>query len=164
MGALMVTLTRMLVVLAGALTAVPLLAQSGVPSPEVVFVCEHGAAKSVIAAGHFNKIARERGLNIHAVARGTNPDPEVAPKVVAGLKSEGVTDITVKPQRVTEQDTTNAKRVITLGCMLPHRAKTANWNDIPPPSLDYSTASRAIRERVKALINELSTTDIRNTK
>ncbi len=26
-----------------------------------VFVCEHGAAKSIVAAAHFNRIAREKG-------------------------------------------------------------------------------------------------------
>ena len=31
-----------------------LLAQAASTSAEVVFVCEHGAAKSVIAAAHFN--------------------------------------------------------------------------------------------------------------
>lgn len=32
-----------------------------IASQTVLFVCEHGAAKSVIAAAHFNKIAKERG-------------------------------------------------------------------------------------------------------
>jgi protein-tyrosine-phosphatase len=35
----------------------------------VVFVCEHGAAKSVIATTYFNKIAAERGLRAHASVR-----------------------------------------------------------------------------------------------
>ena len=50
------------------------LAQSAVPAePTVVFVCEHGAAKSVIATAYFNKIAAERGLRARAVYRGVNP-------------------------------------------------------------------------------------------
>ena len=32
----------------------------------VVFVCEHGAAKSLIAAAYFNKLAGERGLSARA--------------------------------------------------------------------------------------------------
>src|SRR3954466_12315897 len=35
--------------------------------PTVVFVCEHGAAKSVIATTYFNKIAAERGLKARAL-------------------------------------------------------------------------------------------------
>src|SRR5215813_9354941 len=37
----------------------------------VVFVCEHGAAKSVIATAYFNKLAAERGLAYRATFRGT---------------------------------------------------------------------------------------------
>jgi hypothetical protein len=39
------------------------------PAPaaaNVVFVCEHGAAKSVVASEYFNKLAAERG---RAIAR-----------------------------------------------------------------------------------------------
>ena len=45
------------------------------PSPRdkaVVFVCEHGAAKSVVATAYFNKLAAERGLPFRATFRGTN--------------------------------------------------------------------------------------------
>ena len=31
-------------------------------APAVIFVCEHGAAKSLIAAAYFNKLAAERGM------------------------------------------------------------------------------------------------------
>jgi protein-tyrosine-phosphatase len=59
--------------------------------PKVLFVCEHGAAKSIIAVAHFNKLAKERGLPHRAVARGTHPDPTFAPKAISGLKAEGLT-------------------------------------------------------------------------
>jgi hypothetical protein len=38
-------------------------------TPTILFVCEHGAAKSVIAAAYFDKLAKERGLNYRAVFR-----------------------------------------------------------------------------------------------
>ena len=154
-GRTMLTLTRIAVSLAAATLAPALLAQTASTSADVVLVCEHGAAKSVIAAAHFNHIARQRGLNLRAVARGTNPDPEVAPKVIAGLKSEGLKEITMKPQLVSERDTSDAKRVVTLGCKLPHKARGTDWNDIPSPSANYSAASSAIRTRVEALVDEL---------
>jgi len=37
----------------------------------VVFVCEHGSAKNVIAAAYFNKLAKEQNLKMQAVSRGT---------------------------------------------------------------------------------------------
>lgn len=152
----MLTITRIVVSLIVATLAPALLGQAASSSPQVVFVCEHGAAKSVIAAAHFNHIAQQRGLKVRAIARGTNPDPEVAPKVIAGLKSEGLKEITAKPQLVSERDTSNAQRVVTLGCKLPHNARSTGWNDIPSPSADYSAASSAIRSRVEALVDELA--------
>ena len=43
----------------------------------VLFVCLHGAAKSVVAAAHFRRLAAARGLAIGAVAAGTEPDAEL---------------------------------------------------------------------------------------
>jgi hypothetical protein len=48
------------------------------PKPTVVFVCEHGSAKSVIAAVEFKRMAKENGLDVNVLTRGTNPDPEIA--------------------------------------------------------------------------------------
>src|SRR5215207_1472346 len=46
------------------------------PRPRVLFVCLHGAAKSVVGAAHFRRLAAARGLDIDAVAAGTEPDDE----------------------------------------------------------------------------------------
>lgn len=123
---------------------------------KVVFVCEHGAAKSVMAAAYFNQLAKERGLAVRAVSSGTNPDPAVSPKVIAGLRSEGVTEITAKPRLVTEQDLSGATRVVTLGCALPYKVKATDWKDVPSPGADYPAASRVIRNHVKSLLDDLA--------
>ena len=57
---------------------------------KVVFVCEHGSAKSVLAAAEFERMAKERGLNFFILARGTSVDPELAPSVVNGLRADGL--------------------------------------------------------------------------
>ena len=56
----------------------------------VIFVCEHGSAKSVVAAAHFNKLAKERNLPVRAISRGTNPDEEIAPIAASGLQADGL--------------------------------------------------------------------------
>src|SRR5262249_4403189 len=63
---------------------------STTPSPRVLFVCLHGAAKSVVAAAHFRRLAAARGLAVDAVAAGTEPDPELAPAAVKGLAADGL--------------------------------------------------------------------------
>ena len=42
-------------------------------SQTVVFVCEHGTVKSVVALAYFRLLARERHLPIRAISRGTAP-------------------------------------------------------------------------------------------
>ncbi len=42
---------------------------AGDKTPTILFICEHGAAKSVIAAAYFDKLAKERGLKYRAVFR-----------------------------------------------------------------------------------------------
>ena len=47
-------------------------AQASEPAkPRVLFVCLHGAAKSVIGAAHFRRLGAARGLAMDAVAAGT---------------------------------------------------------------------------------------------
>jgi protein-tyrosine-phosphatase len=41
----------------------------------VVFVCQHGAAKSVLAAALLERLAAEQGVSLRARARGTEPEP-----------------------------------------------------------------------------------------
>ena len=45
----------------------------------VVFVCLHGAAKSLIAATLFQRLADERGLAVRSTFAGTEPDPAIQP-------------------------------------------------------------------------------------
>src|SRR5215510_12699267 len=71
------------------------------PRPRVLFVCRHGAAKSVIGAAHFRRLAAGRGLAIDAVAAGTEPDQQLAPGAVKGLAADGLDATPSRPRPVT---------------------------------------------------------------
>src|SRR5436305_9645372 len=88
------------------------------PSP-VVFICEHGSAKSVIAAAHFNRIAEARGLPYRAISRGIHPDTEIPTNITAGLLSDGVKASGWRPTLLSDDDIRRATRVVTLSCELP---------------------------------------------
>lgn len=127
-------------------------------TPVVVFVCEHGAAKSVVAAAHFNKLARERGLNLRAIARGTNPDKEIGPKAVLGLQADGLTSGEPAPKKISNADLAGAKRVVTF-CLLPDgyqgEVKVVSWDGVPSMDEDYDKARSWLVERVNRLLEEL---------
>ena len=147
------------------LPSVSILAQpaptQGAQGRTILFVCEHGSAKSTIAAAHFNDMANKSGLPYRAIARGVHPDKEIPPHVKRGLAAEGLDIRGWQPKPFSEDDALRSDRVITLGCALP-TAKSAlthklqEWNDVPSPSENYRNASRAIAERVALLLKELA--------
>ena len=127
--------------------------------PTVLFLCPHGAAKSVLASAYFQRVAKERGLNMRVESAGTDPDPEVAPRVSEHLKKSGLDVPVAKPRRVTDADMAAADVVISIGCdpksMPSPRGTLVRWDDVPAPSEDFAAADARIRERVIQLVDEL---------
>ena len=127
-------------------------------SPTVVFVCEHGAAKSVIATAYFNKIAAERGLRARAIYRGVNPDAELSAAALKGLREDGLSVPAESPSRIADADVDRASVIFAIGCALPPRAvalgKANGWNDVPGDQ-GYAAMRDAIKKHVERLIEDL---------
>ena len=125
--------------------------------PHVLFVCLHGAAKSVLAAADFERMARERRLPIAAESAGTEPDPEIAPPVLAVLKAEGVDMAGRKPRLVTREMAAAAARIVAFGCALgdvaPGGARIEQWEDVPAVSDGLPAARAVIRKRLERLLD-----------
>lgn len=127
-------------------------------SRSVLFVCLHGAAKSVLAAADFQRLAAGRGLALTADSAGTEPDPEIAPGVVAALRADGLDLSGKQPRRVTRDDTAGAARVVTFGCDLgeamPASVPVERWDDVPAVSENLPVARAAIRHHLERLLEE----------
>ena len=125
----------------------------------ILFVCEHGAAKSVIAAAYFNKLASEKRLNLQAIARGTNPDKELSPKAVKGLMEDGLQSTETTPQKLLPVDIEFAQRIITF-CKLPEEyrltAEIEQWDGVPPVSENYKIARDAILDHLTHLMVDIT--------
>jgi arsenate reductase (thioredoxin) len=130
--------------------------QTASPPPTVVFICDHGAAKSVIAAAWFNNLASERHLPFHAIARGTNPQRELSESAAAGLQRNGLSVPSDKPQPLTAADTSHALRIVAF-CPVPSSVKASRVDvlDVPGPNDGYQQSRDAILVHVKALLDEL---------
>src|SRR5262245_62065305 len=125
------------------------------PEETVLFVCLHGAAKSLVAARHLERLAQERGMSIRAEYAGTEPDPELTPAAVAGLRAEGLDATGHRPRRVTADDVKRATRVVSFECDLGALAPgipVERWDDVPKISENYGAARDAIVSRVSALL------------
>lgn len=129
------------------------------PPKKVVFVCEHGAAKSIMAKAEFERLAKENGIEVQVVSRGTIPDAEIAPGVRKGLLGDGTDLGSAKPVKITAKDLEGAVVVVTFGPDLaewmPKGMKTRDWSATPSPSKDYREARDYIRKQVEALVGEI---------
>src|SRR2546428_9599921 len=125
----------------------------------VVFVCLHGAAKSLIAATLFQRLADERGLAVRSTFAGTEPDPAIQPNVVARLLEEGVDVRPLRPRRVTRDELASAWRVVSFGCDLTALAPDApieRWDDVPAVRGTYRRARDVIPARGRIVLGQAS--------
>jgi arsenate reductase len=127
---------------------------------EVVFVCEHGAAKSVVAAQYFNKLAAERGLAIRSIARGAVPQAELSVSAVKGLKEDGLPPAAGAPRPLTADEVRSSARVIAFDCEQPTmqalRGMDACWDDVPATGDDYARARDRIRTHVAEMVEQIA--------
>jgi arsenate reductase (thioredoxin) len=148
----------MLIPLAAAGFALAVQAATAPAPPAVVFVCEHGAAKSVVATAYFNKLAAERGLPYRATFRGTTPQDNLSLRAVEGLKTDGVAIPSDKPAAIGDKDVADATHIFAIGCTLPEAArrsgKAADWSDVPDDQ-GYAPMRDAIVRHVKELLDQL---------
>jgi protein-tyrosine-phosphatase len=126
----------------------------------VVFVCERGSVKSMIAAQWFNRRAAERGLRVQGVSRGVDPEARIPDWAAAKLQGDGFDLTGVVPVRLIEADVARASRVVAMSTKSPLFEGLAGgperWDDIPPVSEDYAAARDVIRRHVDALVEELA--------
>lgn len=129
-------------------------------SGRIVFVCEHGSVKSLIAASLFDRAAENRSLPFRATARGVNPEEHVPPAIVKAMHGDGFEVEAFRPQGLQKEDVAGAARVVAIGVDLKARADEAktpvqSWDDIPPASVDYAAARAALQGHIDALLDEL---------
>jgi arsenate reductase (thioredoxin) len=132
-------------------------------SYRILFLCPHGAAKSVLAAAYCQQLAAAQAIPLEILSAGTEPDPAVAPAVAELLRAEGMDIAGQLPRRVTSEDLTAADRIISLGCALDDLASASGviecWDDVPAPSQDLQAARDCIYAHVEQLIVKLTATD-----
>jgi arsenate reductase (thioredoxin) len=134
----------------------------------VVFVCEHGSVKSLIAMVYFNRNARDRGLPYRAVARGTAPEPVVPGPVLEGLRAVGFDASEFVPQLFKASDVDGASLVVSFDQDIEKtvggRARHLRWDNLPGVLADYPRGRDEIVRHVDALLDELTRSAAENSK
>ena len=126
----------------------------------VVFVCEHGSVKSLVATEHFNRRAQELGLPYRAVARGTAPEPIVLASVREGLHTDKFDVSSFVPQLLKATDVDNVALVVSfdddISKTVGGRTRYLKWDDLPGVLDDYPRGREAIVRQVDTLIETLA--------
>lgn len=124
----------------------------------VLFVCEHGSVKSLLAKLLFEQAAAREGLAVSAASRGTAPDAAVPDWMRTELQRDGFHIGPWKPTALTEADIHGARLVVTFDVSLPSKVDTGieRWDGLPAASKDYVAGRDAIAARIEKLIAELT--------
>jgi len=129
----------------------------------VVFICEHGSSKSLVATALFNRIAEQRGIPLRALSRAVSPETvaqKVPARLVRSMAADGFQVEAFRPQAVTSPEIAGAARVIVIGydgqLRDQGKAPVERWNDVPPPSRAYDDATTTIISHIELLFRELA--------
>ena len=129
-------------------------------APRIVFVCEHGSVKSLIAASYFNRRARAKGLTVRAIARGVAPESTVPLPVRDGLRAAGFDVSGYIPRLLEASDIKDATLVVSfhedISDAVAGRTRYLKWDNLPAVLSDYAGGKDAIVKQVDRLVRELA--------
>jgi protein-tyrosine-phosphatase len=123
----------------------------------VVFVCLHGSVKSQMAAAHFNRIAKERGLPYTAISRGIEIDSAIPPRIREELNQEGLAPLDDVPQQLTAAEAAGAVKVVAFDTVPEQNRGAAEvnyWSDVPATSKNYPALRDSIVRHIDDLVRE----------
>jgi arsenate reductase (thioredoxin) len=128
---------------------------------QVLFVCEHGNVKSLMAAQYFNEMAQARKLSYRAIARGTELDSDTVPgPIIAGLRGDGFDVSSFSPTAVSNADLKASSYAVVFGgasvsTTSVAELETQTWTDVPPASVDYAAARDSLKVHVTKLVDQI---------
>lgn len=131
--------------------------------PEVLFVCEHNAGRSQMAAALLD---RHGAGSVRVRSAGSAPADRINPAVVQVMDEVGIDLSKEVPKPLSEEAVRTADVVITMGCgdacpFYPGK-RYLDW-DLPDPSGKGAEAVRPIRDeidrRVRLLLADLLSRD-----
>ncbi|MFK7802005.1 MAG: hypothetical protein AB8G95_10260 [Anaerolineae bacterium] len=126
----------------------------------ILFLCPHAAAKSVLAMTYFADLSSKAGLEISVSNAGTEPDPVLNPAVGDYLLNEGFDLIGFIPGLLTNEELASADMIVSMGCIEAEQAPAGtdfrDWSDVPLLSDDFQVSRDKIHQHVVELVEELA--------
>jgi arsenate reductase len=124
----------------------------------VLFVCEFGTAKSVIAREMFRRRASTRNIAVAAFSRGLVIEDHITPELCRNLGVDGI-DPYSEPFKVLQPKDWQGARVVVVFNPLPSTvpaSKVRDWTDVPSVVSQYPAARAALNQRIDALLDKFA--------
>lgn len=125
----------------------------------VLFICEHGTVKSLLAMSLFDRYAKQVGLNMRAASRGTAVDSVVPPWMHTALAKDRFVLGDWRPQALQTADLLAASYVVSFdvpaSVSSAARVPRAQWDSLPSVGGNYAVGRDAINARVRRLVDSL---------
>ena len=126
----------------------------------ILYVCVHNAGRSQMAEAFTNKLAAERGVDIHGVSAGTVAGAEVNPVALQVMEEIGVPMTGQSPKQLTQAMVDDAARTITMGCGVdadacPARTVFSDDWGLDDPKGQPIEKVREIRDQIKVHVEAL---------
>jgi hypothetical protein len=125
----------------------------------VVFICEHGYAKSLVAARHFERLAEANGVPVRALSRGVDPGLAVPAAIADGLVADGFSVAGLLPTRITTEELHSADYVVLIAVEVDVSGRsqpTLRWDDVSPLSENYDRARDELVAHDIALLRQIA--------
>jgi|GEM_PF-3529 len=121
-----------------------------------LFACVHNAGRSQMAAAWLERLADPS--QARAISAGTEPGARVHPEVALAMREVGIELETPTPHRLTDELTSSATMLITMGCgeacpVVPG-VRRDDW-PLPDPKGQPLDVVRQIRDDVRARVEQL---------
>jgi galactitol-specific phosphotransferase system IIB component len=128
------------------------------PSPNVLFICQFGTAKSAVAREVFRKRAKKRGISVTAFSRGITPEEHVSPALRRQLAADGIDSTADGVAKLTRADIDRADIIVAFN-PIPNAFKRKgiqNWSSLPSMNDSYPAARTDLARRIDALLDVIA--------
>jgi protein-tyrosine-phosphatase len=125
---------------------------------QLVFVCKFGSMKSQMAAAYFNRIAKERGLQVTAISRAFHPDKDIPVAVRTNMATEGLAPTNEEITSITPDEAKVAFKVISFDEIPQENIGTTNythWPNSPKAKKEYWMSMGFIKQHVHDEVDQL---------
>jgi len=114
--------------------------------PSVLFVCKHNTGRSQMAEAYLRQFT---GGSINVASAGTIAADRPDPTVVLAMAEDGIDISAARPKVLTQEMSSNADRIITMGCDVEGVPRIDDDWGLPDPKGQTIERVREIREMVK---------------